>query len=67
MEPNPIKAKVNAKKTDHHPLTMARVGAEPDYTSQDEPRESFAVYFAVYFANPEGLGEGVTDLHDTIT
>ena len=63
MEPNPIKAKVNAKKTDHHPSTMARVGAEPDYTSQDEPRESFAVYFA----KPEGLGEGVTDLHDTIT
>ena len=42
---------------------MARVGAEPVYTSQDEPRETFVVYFE----NPEGLGEGVTDLHDIIT
>ena len=37
IAPNPLKAKVNAKKTDHHPSTMARVGAEPVYTSQDEP------------------------------
>ena len=51
------------RKTDHVPSTMARVGAEPVYTSQDEPREKFVVYFE----NPKGLGEGVTDLHDTIT
>ena len=37
---------------------MARIGAEPIYTSQDEPQEKFVVYFE----NPEGLGEGVADL-----
>lgn len=58
IEPNPTKAKVNVKKTDHVPSTMARVGAEPIYTSQDEPQEKFVVYFE----NPEGLGEGVADL-----
>ena len=58
IEPNPTKAKVNVKKTDHVPSTMARIGAEPIYTSQDEPQEKFVVYFE----NPEGLGEGVADL-----
>ena len=58
IEPNPTKAKVNVKKTDHVPSTMARVEAEPNYTSQDEPQEKFVVHFE----NPEGLGEGVANL-----
>ena len=42
---------------------MARVGTEPVYTSRNEPQETFVVYFV----NPEGFEEGVTDLHDTKT
>ena len=57
IEPNPTKAKVNVKKTDHVPSTMARVEAEPNYESRRTTRE-----IVVHFENPEGLGEGVANL-----